>query len=552
MNQQILTGGTIRTTADSAPIEALGISKGCIFAVGTLQEVVGALPEAEVINIGDRTIVPGLVESHVHPIFFGLTKNWVDCRSPLNANIGEILVRLRERLDRADDAGSWVRGWGYDDTLLSENRHPTRDELDEVSLNVPIVISHISGHFLVANTKALELAGVDDRTAEPAEGRFIKDVDGRLTGLMWEIGAVSRVLDCIPQPSERELLDAARLAVETAAHRGMTTIHDLGIGLMAGYAELQTWERLASIGELPLRVEGYLRGDLVDQFIALHPEGFPYTVGNFTLRGAKYWSDGSIQGLSAALSQPYSCAEESCGDLLFSLEDLVALISKVDKLGGQCAVHANGDLAIRTVIAAIKAVKESGGRRNARHRVEHLQMASARDIDDLVDAGGVASVFANHIYYWGDRHRDIFLGKERADRMEPLSEAVRAGLHFGLHSDCPITPMDSLRTLWTAVTRRTSGGEVLGEAQKLTVAEALHSLTADSAWLVHEEGRRGTLEVGMYADFAVLDRDILQVSEHELAEVEVLATVVAGEWVFGEPKRLGTSTSVTTTHLERV
>lgn len=166
-------------------------------------------------------------------------------------------------------------------------------------------------------------------------------------------------------------------------------------------------------------------------------------------------------------------------------------------------------------------------------------MASAADLYDLVDAGGVASVFANHIYYWGDRHRDVFLGKERANRLEPLSEAVRAGLHFGLHSDCPITPMDSLRTLWTAVSRRTSGGEVLGEAQKLTAAQALHSLTADSARLVHEEGRRGMLEPGMMADFAVLDRDILQASEQELAQVVVLATVVAGEWVFGNPMALG-------------
>ncbi|GGG69148.1 amidohydrolase [Kocuria dechangensis] len=543
MDPHIITGGTIRTTAGSAPVEALGIADGRIVAAGSLKEVTAALPEAEVIDTAGGTIVPGLVESHVHPIFFGLTQHWVDCRSPLNSSVSDIVARLRERLESSNDPTGWIRGWGYDDTLLAENRHPTRDELDKASPEAPIVISHISGHFLVANTKALELAGVSPDTPDPSEGRFIKDPKGRPTGLMWEIGAVNRVLDCIPRPTATELADAAKFAAETAMRRGMTTIHDLGIGLMAGYAELKTWEHLASQGELPLRVEGYLRGDLIEEFIAEHPQGFPYTVGNFTLRGAKYWSDGSIQGLSAALSQPYSCAEESCGELLFTHDQLVELITRVDQLGGQCAVHANGDLAISTVIGALQTVRDSGGRPDARHRVEHLQMASAQDIDDLVRAGGVASVFANHVYYWGDRHRDVFLGPERANRMEPLAEAARAGLHFGLHSDCPITPMDPLRTLWTATSRRTSTGEILGETQKLTPAQALHSLTADSAWLVHEEHRRGTLEPGMAADFAILDRDILTASEDELAHIDVLATVVAGQWVFSEPMSLPAATA---------
>jgi predicted amidohydrolase YtcJ len=298
------------------------------------------------------------------------------------------------------------------------------------------------------------------------------------------------------------------------------------------FAELDTWEKLARNGKVPLRVAGYLRGDLLDRFLDERGGRFNAPVGNFELRGAKYWSDGSIQGMSAALLQPYSCAEQSCGDLLFDRAALTELVRRIDRAGGQCAVHANGDRAIQTVIEAFQTAA-AGGRRDARHRVEHLQMASAVQFKELAAIEAAGSIFANHVYYWGDRHRDVFLGAERAARIDPLADAVREGLHFGLHSDCPITPMDPLRTLWTAVTRQTSSGETLGPDQRLTPGQALHALTADSAWLVHAESRRGTLHQGMDADLAVLDTDLLTAPEQDLENVGVAGTMVAGEWVYG-------------------
>ncbi len=529
----VFINGTIRPDASSDPVEALAVSGGTVLAAGSRAEVEAAAgPGAQLHDLDGATVIPGLVESHVHPMFFGLTRNWADCRSPLNRNIADVQQALREKLAELPEGG-WVRGWGYDDTLLAENRHPTRADLDAVSSTAPVIVSHISAHFLVANTVAMELAGLSDATPDPAEGRLIRDDDGRLTGLMWELGAVNLVLAAFPQPSEEDLEAAALYACSVAAARGMTSIHDLGIGLMAGNLELQAWERLAAAGSLPVRVTGYLRGDLAVQELAIRPDLFGgEQVGKFRLAGAKIWADGSIQGLSAALLQPYSCSEDSCGELLLSHDELVTLIQAVDAAGGQCAVHANGDRAIRAVIDALAEVHSSGGRQDARHRIEHLQMASARDIEDLIAVGGAASVFANHVYYWGDRHRDIFLGQERASRIDPLADAAAKGLHFGLHSDCPITPMDSLQTLWTAVTRETSSGATLGAAQRVSPVQALHALTADSAWLSGDEAVTGTLVPGMAADLAVLDRDILSVNPDSIRGTVVLGTMVGGDWAF--------------------
>lgn len=533
MSAIVISNGIIRTDAWSDPVEALVVDGGVVTYAGSLDGAhSSAGRSARHVDLDGATVVPGLVESHVHLVFAGLTDSWTDCRSPLNTSIGDLQAALRSDLKDLTN-GRWLRGWGYDDTLLAESRHPTRDDLDAVSADVPIVMSHISGHFAVANSKALEIAQIHDDSPDPAEGRYVHDRDGRLTGLMWEMGAVHKVLGAIPGVTDQEVRDAATRSLKLAASRGMTAVHDLGIGTAAGELELDAWHRLAADGSIPIRVAGYLRSD----FLGTRPQDDPLLFkrpedGNFRLAGAKFWSDGSIQGLSGALKQPYSCTDSDCGELLFSPEDLHRQLAAVDAVGGQCAVHANGDLAISTVAGAYAAIHEKTGRSDPRHRVEHLQMASTDDIASLVNSGSVASIFANHVYYWGDRHRDRFIGADRAARIDPTGDAESAGLHFGMHSDCPITPMDVLATFRTSITRQTSGGSVLGEDQRIGRRAALHALTADSAYLVHDENRRGTLAPDMDADLTVLDADVVGLPIDETQDARAVATMVAGEFVF--------------------
>lgn len=532
MSALLITNGTIRLDAWSDPVQALAVRDGRILCTGTLEQVEASAGAAsQRVDLDGATVVPGLIESHVHPVFFGLTRNWSDCRSPLNGSITEIQQALRKDLSAMRE-GAWLRGWGYDDTLLAEGRHPNRDDLDAVSRDVPVIVSHISGHFVAANSRALELAGIHKDKPDPSDGRFVRDDDGNLTGLMWEMGAVHALLGAMPQTSAADVRNAALYAMEVAAERGITSIHDLGVGIMAGDLELQAWRKLAAEGTLPVRVTGYVRSDLAFQYLDESPNIFAQpAVGNYRVAGAKFWSDGSIQGLSGALKEPYSCLDTECGELLYSPEELLALLHRVDDAGGQCAVHANGDHAISTVADAFTALRRLSRQPDPRHRVEHLQMASSKDISSLVESGSAASIFANHVYYWGDRHRDRFLGAERAARIDPTRDAYDGGLHFGMHSDCPITPMDALATFRTAVTRLTSGGSVLGEAQKLDPRAALHALTADSAFLTHDETHLGTLATGMDADLTVLDHDVVGLPIEQTSDVSAVATVVGGQFV---------------------
>ncbi|WP_218613642.1 amidohydrolase family protein, partial [Pseudonocardia sp. KRD291] len=222
--------------------------------------------------------------------------------------------------------------------------------LDRVSTDRPVVVSHISGHFAVANTRALQLAGLHDDAVARDDGRFPRGDDGRLTGMLWEIGAVSRVFDLIPAPTRDELRAGLLDTLHTAVSRGITTLHDLGVGLIAGMTELEVYRALDAAGELPLHVAGFLRGDLPGAVEGGFDAG-RVSGARFRLAGAKFWADGSIQGLSAALRIPYQCRSDHRGELLQDTEALGRLCRDASEAGAQVAVHANGDAAVQAAIA---------------------------------------------------------------------------------------------------------------------------------------------------------------------------------------------------------
>lgn len=526
MSDLLLVGADVVTMDPTRPGgAAILIRDGLIVAVGAEEEVADrAAPDVDRLDLGGATVVPGLIESHVHPAYTGLTDLWADCRSPGVGSIADLQAALTDL--RVDD-GAWIRGWGYDDTLLAEGRHPTCDDLDVVSLTQPVIVSHISGHFLVANTAALALAGVNEDTVAVDDPRFPRDPSGRLTGMAWEIDAVGHVLAAVPALDDAALEGALLRALSLARERGITTVHDLGVGLIGGPEELAAYRRLDAQGRLPVRVVGFLRGDLpLDDDLRFEAAG--QSEGRFRLAGAKFWADGSIQGLSAALRAPYLCDPGHHGDLLQPQEALAAMVAPVAAAGGQLAVHANGDAAVSAALTAIRRAQQ--GTHDPRHRIEHCQVTSAADLDALMEAGVGVSFFVNHVYFWGDRHRDRFLGEARSDFLDPLASAAAAGLRFGLHSDCPITPMDPLATIRTAVNRLTSSGAVLGPAERIDVHRAVRAMTVDSAYLVHEEEYVGTIAPGMRADLVVLDGALSAVADPTAPMPKPIRVMVGGAW----------------------
>ena len=252
------------------------------------------------------------------------------------------------------------------------------------------------------------------------------------------------------------------------------------------------------------------------------------------LGSVKLFQDGSIQGLTAALSEPYHNKPGFKGDLIMPQETLDELVEKYHGLGFQMAIHANGDQAIESVLRAIeRADGIHPGRRDNRHMIIHCQTASDNQILRMKAQGVLPNYFVNHVYYWGDRHESLFLGPERAARLDPLRSTLDQGLRFVLHSDLPVTPVDPLFSMHTAVNRVTRQGKVLGPEQRISPDEALKAYTINAAYSSFEEDIKGSIAPGKLADFTVLSDNPLKVNPAKIKDIQVLRTVVGGRQVYG-------------------
>lgn len=534
----VVLNGTV-LTMDGLGRRASGLAArgGRIVAVDSDRAVAEWIgPDTRVLDLGGRTAIPGFVESHNHPEFFGMTlAAQVDAGSPSNDCIADIVHRVEQAV-ADEEPGEWIRGYRYDDSLLSDNRHPTRTDLDPVSPDNPVLLTHVSGHFCVANSAALRIAGIDDTTPDPPGGRIARDSSGQPTGLLLE-GAAFMVNSMVPSRGSDEAVQALRLAGAEYARHGVTTVHDTGVGLIGGAAGLDAYRALVRTGGLLTRVRGYLFHDLVAGLDEGTPEAPDPAADDdyFSLTGVKIVADGSIQGLTGCLAEGYACAPDEHGMMLLDPDDLGRRIAALDAAGWQVAVHGNGDAAIEAIIHGYERLGVAPGRRR-RHRIEHCQTVREDQLDRMAANDVLASFFVKHVYYWGDRHRDRFLGPERARRISPLASARSRGLTFGLHSDTPVTPVPPLEGIWCAVNRITRNGDVLGREQSIDVDAALRAYTIDAAYLGGEESSRGSLEVGKLADLAVLSADVTAVAPETIRALTVDATVVGGNVVHASPE----------------
>lgn len=496
--------------------------------------------DIENIDLDDRTLLPGFIDTHNHILLYAQYKQQVNCTSPLNKDIVAIQARMRDFLKTRKN-GEWLVGYGYDDTLLTENRHPNREDLDAISQEHPIFIRHISGHLAVVNSIALKLAGIDENTPKPSGGHIGKDAEGNLTGVLYEPAAVNLVFDRIPTPDEDTLVESLKEASVDYVAQGITTNTDAGLGLIFGETELGLHMRAINERANPMK----MRFMVMNQMLKGNGKFASYTAkeldtelqdksgGRAKLDSAKLFQDGSIQGLTGALREPYYCDNQLFGDLIVEQMELNELALELHDRGYRLATHGNGDRAIESVIEAYKFALENGDKREGHsHRIEHVQTATFEDLEMMAKSDIAASFFINHIYYWGDRHRDIFLGPDRAKRMNPLKDAKELNLDFTLHSDCPITPISPLFSVWAAVNRITRDGKILGKEQRIDVETALKSMTIYGAKLNFEEEDTGSIEVGKAADLIVLDRNPLTINPMEIKDIHVEKTFIDGELIY--------------------
>ncbi|MEK5331452.1 amidohydrolase [Lysinibacillus sp. FSL W8-0992] len=495
------------------------------------------------LDLNGATLIPGFIDTHNHLFMYALNKAQVDCSSPQNKSISDILYNLEAFHQKQNDS-SWILGFGYDDTMLTENRHPTKEDLDKVSTDRPIIVRHISNHIAVVNSKVLELAKIDASVKDPEGGHFGRDASNNLNGVLYEHVAMSFVYDYIPAPLKEEVIDLIRVAAQDYVAQGITTNTDAAVG----HSEYDIHMDVIRDTKHPMRMR------LMFMYNVLLEDGFfeKYNAnqlnqkiledsnGMAKLDSVKLFQDGSIQGLTGALRQPYYNDPNLFGDLIFPQQTLNDYVLNFHSRGFRIATHGNGDRAIGSILEAYQHALDTSPRTDHRHRIEHVQTATPEDLKLMKDYNIAASFFINHIYYWGDRHKNIFLGPERAERINPLKEAEDLGLLYTLHSDCPVTPISPLFSIWAAVNRVTSGGHVLGEGLKINVETALKSMTIYGAQLNFDEQDLGSIEIGKFADFAILDKDPTAVDPMTIKDINILFTIINGEIVF-ENKELALS-----------
>jgi len=547
VNTRVLT-----MNAAAPRAEAVAVRGERIAAVGgeaDLRALAGA--ETEIVDLGGRALLPGFVDAHGHLLYAGYTGFTIlDLRPPPIGNFTDVAAIQRALSERAAETapGGWIVGMGYDDTLLRERRHLQRGDLDAVSTAHPMLVFHASLHLAVANSRALALAGIDRDTPQPPGGAIRKDpATGEPTGVLEEQSAIGQVMASQP-PTPLELnMRALQRAAERYASRGVTTAQD-------GAADANTLKLLLHAAQnevLPIRVVALPTADaallkLEGKLDAALDSAWPHPAaegargalsGRLHLGAVKLFSDGSIQGYTGHLSQPYHVpppgkAADYRGYPSLSGGALRAQVQQFYAGGFQVAIHANGDAAIDASLAAIEAAQAAHPRADDRPLLIHAQMTRVDQLERMKRLRAVPSFFVLHTYYWGDRHRDIFMGPERAARISPLRSALARGLHFTIHCDAPVVPMDPLQLVWAAVNRRSSSGAIIGPGERIGVEDALRATTIEAARQHFLEDERGSIETGKLADLVVLSADPTAQDPARLRELQVLRTIVGGKTVF--------------------
>jgi predicted amidohydrolase YtcJ len=537
---RIWTGGTILTMNDAAMrAEAVAEKAGRIIAVGSLAEITAlAGPETEVTDLGGRTMVPGFVDPHGHIVLGGLqalSANMLPAPDGPGNSIPALQQTLMDWMAANAEAvakTNLVVGFGYDNAQLEELRHPTRDDLDAVSTEYPVILVHQSGHLAAMNSKGLELAGVTAETPNPPGG-VIRRREGSQEpdGVLEETAMAANVVPLLGGIGVEGFKELARSGAALWARFGYTTAQE-----GRTVPPIATLMRaVADEGGFANDVTVYVDVD-VDLDYILANRSMDY-VNHMRVAGGKLSLDGSPQGFTALRDKPYydpvgsypagykgyaTVAEDRARELVdWAFANNVHLLT-----------HANGEGASDMLIAALRAAEAVHGPADRRPVLIHGQFLREDQVDAYVALNVVPSLFPMHTYYWGDWHRDHTVGPVAADNISPTGWFRERGSIFTSHHDAPVAFPDSMRVLDATVTRRTRSNDILGPAQRVDVITGLKAMTIWAAYQQFEEGSKGSIEVGKLADFAILSDDPTAVSPDEIDLIKVTETVKEGATIF--------------------
>jgi predicted amidohydrolase YtcJ len=533
----IYVGGDIITVNDAQPTaEAVAVKDGRIVAVGTLVEVESARKGAatRVVDLAGRTLAPGFIDGHAHFLGFGAQAVGANLLAPPDGSVKTIddLVAKLQEFAKGPDVGrtGWIFGMGYDDALLG--RHPTRDDLDKVSKDIPVIAVHISGHFSVMNSAGLAKVGYTAATKDP-EGGVIRRREGSRepNGVLEELASIPYMIHALSPQKPEDMDYFLKKGLELAKSFGYTTANE-GRAFAFQHAYLLD---AAKRGLLDIDVLSFI--DYTDRKVIPVPTSRTYD-GHYRVEGMKITLDGSPQGRTAWRTIPYLIPPDGQKPgykgypAIPDTKVVEALFDEAYQKGWQVKVHANGDAAIDQMIAAMKPVQAKYGPGDRRHVLVHGQFVRRGDqLDSLKELQVIASLFPMHTFYWGDWY-DQIIGPELAQQISPIRTALDKGLRVTSHTDAPVALPNLMQVMWATVNRTSRSGKVMGADERLTPLEALKAVTIWGAYQFFEEDSKGSIEVGKLADFVILDKNPLKVDPATINQIVVLETIKEGNPVY--------------------
>jgi len=529
--------------------EAVYVEGGVIQAVGSNAELDLYRSQAEqVLDLKGATLMPGFIDPHTHPALVSFFRDMVDLSGFTHATNASIWSRLHEEVKK-QSKGKWIICKGLDPVLVT----PSKSFLDSIAPDNPVFIISQSMHSFWANSAAFAAVGIDKDTPDPSTASYYeRDDQGELTGFLAEQEALIPFQQKITEINGDEVIQSTVNTLEDYARNGNTSIVAMGLSspeerVVDFFKYLSASQpgflssALSKFGVLPPRKPS------VRHFIYIRYDNthlLPSSVDNgddqFRVLGVKFWYDGAPYTGSMYLEEPYLDSEfnhdklhighNHRGESLLSVEEMSDAIEKYEQDGWQIAVHSQGDKSTTEVMEAFSRASKTD--KDNRHRIEHCLMIQPASLLEMKRMGIHPSFHTNHLYYYGAALREEILGTERAEQILPINKADSLGLIYTMHTDAPMFPSEPLSLVQTAVTRQNTAGDTMGFHHAIGVRKALESMTINAAWQIKMEDKLGSIKVGKYADFVVLDRNPLKVSPDQLRDIQVQRTVVAGQDVF--------------------
>lgn len=522
---------------------AVAVRDGRILGVGTLEELEGWGPHKVDDTFKEKVLIPGLVEAHAH-VLEGVAalfpySGFFDRPQPDGSiskgikSYAELVEQLQDLDAQMADPEEPLITMGFDPIYFIGKERLSVKHLDQVSTTRPIFLFHASAHLATVNSAMLRKHNITRHTEMDGVAR---DDNGEPNGELQEMPAMA-----LAESALMPLLHAlgSEQAIWNfgyfARNAGITTVTDLAGQVISHPESAALWQKIVNDTNFPARIAVYnmpaLPGmdadynQVADQLQELQKT----ETAKLRFPGVKFVIDGSIQGWTAMMNWPGYYTGEDHGLLMTVPEQFKDWMLPFHKAGINIHVHCNGDATIDLVIDTVEELLKEVAWLDHRHTVQHSQLTSAAQYRRMAKLGMCANLFTNHIWYWGDQHYELTIGPERANRLEACATAKREGVHFSMHSDASVTPLGHLHTMWCAVNRITPKGRVLGEHEKISPYDALYACTLDAAYQLHMDHEIGSIEVGKWADFTVLNESPLDVDPMAIKDIPVWGTVLGGK-----------------------